>query len=231
MTKSNNGYFVAGVCVLAFILAQTFQELAYRFWLPASHGPVDDLHAYLLPLDQARAAMVDGTILLLIVPYLVIALRYFGTSPVTAALGLIFGGAFVGFEITQRSIDFFVIGHKWAQQFQNASGIEREIILSRFALWNEMVVGWTFPLRLSGFLASCCFLAATLTESGKGPWHMLAPVAFALNALRLLGRLLSTFAGQAWLDGLNGRFYFPAVLVINSLLALWFFHHARYETP
>jgi len=231
MTKSNDGYFVAGVCVLAFILAQTFQEVAYRFSIPASHGPVDDLRAYLLKVDQARAAMVGGTILLLLVPYIVIAFRYIKTSPVTAVLGLIFGVAFVEFEITQRSIDFFVIGDQWAHQFQNASGIEREIILNRFALWNEMAVGWTFPLRLSALLASCCFLAATLTDSGKGVWHLLAPVAFALNALRLLGRLLSTFAGQTWLDGFNGRFYFPTVFVINSLLALWFFHHARREGP
>jgi hypothetical protein len=121
MTKSNNGYFVAGVCVLAFILAQTFQELAYRLWIPASHGSADDLQSYLLTVDQARAAMVGGTILLLVVPYVVIAFRYIETSPVTAVLGLIFGVAFVGFEITQRSIDFFVIGHQWARQFQNAS--------------------------------------------------------------------------------------------------------------
>ena len=59
------------------------------------------------------------------------------------------------------------------------------------------------------------------------PWYRLATLAFVLNALRLLGRLLSTFAGQAWLSGLNDRFYFPAVLVINAMLALWFVRLAK----
>ncbi len=59
------------------------------------------------------------------------------------------------------------------------------------------------------------------------PWHRLAILAFVLNTLRLLGRLLNTFAGQAWLSGLNDRFYFPAVLVINAVLALWFVRLAK----
>lgn len=196
----------------------------YLWWIPTSHGPQDDLRAYLLIADQARALAVGGTILLLMVPYVVIALRYIKASPMAASLGLIFGAAFIGFEITQRSIDFFVVGAKWAHDFPNASQIQREIILNRFALWNEVVVGWTFPLRLSVLLTSCCFLAATWTERRKGRWYVLAPVAFALNALRLLGRLLSTFAGQGWLNGFNGKLYFPAVFVTNLLLALWFFH-------
>jgi hypothetical protein len=34
------------------------------------------------------------------------------------------------------------------------------------------------------------------------------------------------FAGQKWLDALNNRLYFPAVLVINLLLSAWFFYLA-----
>jgi hypothetical protein len=32
-------YILAGLCVLSFILAQTFQAFAYWFWIPNSHGP------------------------------------------------------------------------------------------------------------------------------------------------------------------------------------------------
>ena len=39
----------------------------------------------------------------------------------------------------------------------------------------------------------------------------------------MLGRILDTYLGRAWLSGLNDRFYFPAVFVINLLLALWFY--------
>ena len=55
----------------------------------------------------------------------------------------------------------------------------------------------------------------------------LATTAFTLNALRLLGRILSTFAGQTWPSGLDDKFYFPAVFVINALLVAWLFHLAK----
>ena len=54
-------------------------------------------------------------------------------------------------------------------------------------------------------------------------------MAFFLNALRLLGRLLSTYGGQTWLAGLNDRFYFPAVALINGMVVVWFFHLAKSE--
>jgi hypothetical protein len=76
------------------------------------------------------------------VPYLVFTIRYIEVSPVAPVLGLIFGAAFVRCEISYRSVEFFVVGMKWAREFQNGSGIERDVILHRFALWNDMVQGW-----------------------------------------------------------------------------------------
>lgn len=58
-------------------------------------------------------------------------------------------------------------------------------------------------------------------------WCSLAPLAFSLNALRLLGRLLSTFAGPSWLGALNDKAYFPVVLILNLLLVVWFFQLAK----
>jgi hypothetical protein len=179
---------------------------------------------YLLTVDQAGAILVGATIILLAVPYIAIAFRYLKSSSMAAMLGLIFGIAFVGLESIERSIDFFIVGARCAHDFQTASGIEREIILNHLALRNEFVVGWTLQLRLSILLASCCFAVATWQERSRGTWCVLAPIAFSLNALRLLGRLLSAFAGLDWLNGLNGRFYFPGILVINFLLILWVLH-------
>jgi hypothetical protein len=227
MGNERRRYIAAGVCILLFIAAQAFQEASYRFWIPASHGPQDDLLAYLLPVDRARAILIAATIVALIVPYAVIALRYVSVAPVMAMVGLVFGSAFIGFEIAHRSMDFFVVGMKWAREFAaTGAGPERNIILQRFALWNEMVQGWYFPLMLSFLLASCAFATATWKDRNRGWWYYLAPIAFGLNALRLLGRMLSTFAGQAWLDGLNNNLYFPAVFTINTLLAVWFFRLA-----
>jgi hypothetical protein len=222
--------FMAGICVLCFLAAQTFQELAYRFWMPESRNQADDLNAYLLPVDQIRALLVGGSILLLIVPFVVIALRYRRVAPLLSTLGLVFSSAFVGLETVHRSIDFFVVGKQWAHQFQSATGVERDLILQRFSMWNQVVQGWYFPLLLSYLLASLCFALATATDRSRGVWYWLAPVAFSLNALRLLGRMLSSFGGQRWLDGLNGKLYFPAVLLTNALLVAWFFHLARLHT-
>ena len=110
MNETGGRYVLAGLCVLSFILAKTFQAFAYCFWIPNSHGPQDDLLIYLLSVDQIRALLVMGTILLLIVPYTVIALRYRKVAPIASLLGLIFGAAFIGFEMSARSIDFFVVG-------------------------------------------------------------------------------------------------------------------------
>jgi hypothetical protein len=135
-----NRYVLGGVCIVLFIAAQTFQQFTYWFWVPISHSPQDDLRTYLLPMDRARAILIMGTIVVLIVPFVVITLRSFKAAPVASILGLVFGAAFIGFELSHRSMDFFVVGGKWANQFAHAgSSTEREAILQRFASWNEMV--------------------------------------------------------------------------------------------
>jgi hypothetical protein len=221
-------YLAAAFCIGLFVAAQTFQEFAYRFWIPTTHGPQDDLLTYLLPIDRARSVLIMGTIVVLVVPFMIIALRCFKAAPVASVLGLVFGAGFIFFEISHRGIDYFVVGGQWASQFAKASSAaERENILQRFALWNEVVQGWYFPLLLSYFLCSCSFAIATWKRGGNR-WYYLAPIAFVLNALRVLGRLLSNYGGQKWLDGFNGSLYFPGVLTVNLLLMMWFFFLARH---
>jgi hypothetical protein len=226
VNPSRSHYILAGLCVLSFLLAQTFQAFAYWFWIPNSHDPQKDLLVYLVRVNQVRALLVMGTILLLIVPYAVIGLRYFKSAPLASVLGFIFGAAFIGFELSARSVDFFVVGQRWAHQMMVASPAARETILRDFALWNDVMVGWTFLLRLAGLLASCAFAVSTSNE--KIGWYRLGQVAFGLNALRLLGRLASTYAALHCLDGLNDSLYFPAVLIINGVLVIWFFFLSRH---
>jgi hypothetical protein len=173
--RSGKYELLAGICVLFFVAAQTFQEIAYRFWIPGSHSPADDLATYLLRVDQVRALLVGGAILLLIVPFTVIAIRYFKTAPLTSVLGLVFGSAFVGLEIVHRSLDFFVVGG-WARQFQNASAIQRDVILNRLVVWNQIVQGWYFPLMLSFFSPRAAFSspqAATTVGASGTFWRRL----------------------------------------------------------
>jgi len=209
-------YLLAGCCVVLFILAQTFQEVAYDIWIPESRSPQQDLSIFLMPVDRARALLILATIVVLIVPFIVIAIRCFELAPVASIVGLIFGSAFIGFEMVHRSADFFVIGSNWASHFAHAaSDAERDTVLHRFALWNEMIKGWFFPQLLSFLICSVSFAIATWKDSrARGAWRCLAPLAFALAVLRLLARLLSSYAGPRWhwLDGFNGPLYFPARL-------------------
>jgi hypothetical protein len=226
MRQEQRSYQCAGFCILFFIAVQAFQELAFRFWIPAAHGPEQELLTHLLPVDRARALLILASILLLVVPYITIAMRYWRATPIAAASGLIAAIAFVGFEFTSRSMDFFVAGQSWANAYRaSGSSQEKTMIVHQYVLWSNMVRGIYFELMLSFLLASCAFLYATLQDQDR--WSRIASVAFALNALRLMGRMGSTFAGQTWLDGLNESAYFPSVLVINSMLAIWFFLLAK----
>ncbi len=76
MKQTEGPYLLAALCVLVFIFAQTFQELSYRFWIPVSTTLQGDLLTRLLTADQVRALAVMGSILLLAVPFTVVALRY-----------------------------------------------------------------------------------------------------------------------------------------------------------
>jgi hypothetical protein len=120
-------YQFAGFCTLFFIVAQAFQELATRFWIPAAHGPEQELLTYLLPMDRARALLILFSILLLVMPYITIAMRYWLATPIAAVSGLIAGISFIGFEFTARSIDFFVVGQSWANSFRTScSPVEKQ---------------------------------------------------------------------------------------------------------
>jgi hypothetical protein len=226
--NDRKAYVFGGVCLCFFLASQAFQELVYRLWIPRWYGPQDDLLAYRLPVDQVRAVWIAVGILSLSVPFVVITFRCFRAAPFSSVLGLIFGMGFVFFELSHRSLDFFVVGQTWARQLVQASSeIEREAVLHRFAMWNEIVRGWYFPLLLSYLLCSISFAYATWRAKSAKSWEWLAPLAFILNALRLTGRILSNFAGQHWLDGFNDSLYFPAVFTIVTLLAIWFFLLAR----
>jgi hypothetical protein len=200
--------FVAGAAgILAFVLAQTFQEIAYAFWIPASHGPADDLRIMLLAVDRVRAFAILATIVGLLVPYAALAIDRFRIAPLASVLGLVFVAMFVIAETLPRSIELFVFARGGASPDQ-------------WVVVQAIEHGWYFVIMIAYLLASVAFAVATWR--GVGRWSWLAPGAFALNALRLVGRLASTFAGQTWLDALNGAAYYPVVLVVNGALFAWF---------
>jgi hypothetical protein len=196
-------YRAGAAGILAFVLAQTFQELAYAFWIPASHGPADDLRIMHLPVDQLRAFLILATIIGLLIPYTALAINRFHKAPMASVLGLIGATVFVVAEALPRSIELFAITN-----------------VDQLVMVQQIEHGWFFVTLTSYLLASVAWTVATWNDEPM--WHWLAPAAFIINALRLTGRIASGFAGQTWLDALNGRAYYPAVLVVNGCLVAWF---------
>lgn len=221
-------YRLAAFCVLFFVAVQIFQEIASRFWIPEAQGPEQELLVYLLTIDRVRALLILLSIVLLIVPYAVIAIRFSTRLPLAAIVGFAGVLGFIGFELLHRSIDYFVVGGQWATALYESGGAaSNSEILAQYVLWSSFARGLYFPLMLSYMGCSIAFCYATMHD--KGMWSRLASFAFALNALRLLARMVSTYGGVTWLDPINNTAYFPFVFVINSLIAAWLFHLASYN--
>jgi len=166
-------YTAGAVGILAFLVAQTFQEFAHWAWIPFA---------------------ILATIIWLLVPYTALAITRFQQTPMAAVLGLICFIVFVLSEWVARNV-------------------------------HDIDPGWHFVTMSSFLLASIAFAVATWRDTER--WHWLAPAAFALNALRLSGRIASTFGGVTWLEPLNDSAYYPFVLAVNGPLLAWFVLKAR----
>lgn len=229
MLNHTDRYLAASFALFCFIAAQAFQSVALTYWIPAGQSPQENLTLYLLPINELRAALVGIGILLLAIPYLVTALQYFPIDPIFSLLGFVSGTGFIAAEIAQRSIDFFLVA-RWAREMGSTSAISQDVLLQRYELWNDITTAWYFPLLLAHLVASCCFFRVTWIDWDRGVWFRLAPCAFFLNALRLVARMLSMFAGQTWLDSLNKTLYSPLVCIVNVLLIAWFLNLHRQQS-
>src|SRR5579862_4997155 len=132
--------------------------------------------------------VIFATIVWLLVPYTALAITRFPTTPMAAVLGMIGFAFFVLSEAIARSTELF--------------GAATDLR------------GWHFVTMTSYLLASLAFAVATWRDDAR--WHWLAPAAFAINILRLSGRIASTFGGVTWLDPLNDSAYYPFVLAVNG---------------
>jgi hypothetical protein len=218
---------LAGLGLCVFLAAQVFQALCFVFWLPETQSAAADFTTRLGALDRARALAVLAGILALTVTYVVVAMERFARAPLASALGLVFTLFFIGLELLHRGVDFALVSQQWSAAFATAtSDAERALLLERHALWDALTRALYLPLMLAGLLAWSCFALATWR--GPGRWHWLAPLAFSLNALRTLGRLLGSYTGMPGMGVFNSlAVYVVLVLTINGLLATWLFWRAR----
>ena len=214
-----------GLCF--FLATQLFQALCFVLWLPEAQSAEADLTARLSGLDRTRALAVLAGILALGVTYVVVAMERRARAPLASALGLAFTLFFIALELLHRGVDFALVSQQWSEAYAAATGAaERSLLLERHSLWDGLTRALYLPLMLSGLIAWSSFALATWR--GEGRWYWLAPLAFSMNALRTLGRLLGTYTAMPGMGIFNGLpVYLALVLTINGLLAAWLFWRAR----
>jgi hypothetical protein len=212
----------AGLCV--FMAAQIFQALCVLVWFLETQAAAEDFAVRTGWMDRTRALAVLLSIAALAVTYAVFALDRFAKAPLASLLAFTFTMFFVVFEFLHRGLDFVMVSQQWANAYANEPAL-RGVLAERHAFWETFTSAIYFPLMLSGLLAWICFAIATW-NAGSG-WLRLASIAFTLNALRTLGRLLGNYTGIGWFDFLDSfTLYLILVFVINGMLAIWLFKRA-----
>ncbi len=224
MQPTARHYRLAGTGLCVFVAAQIFQALCFIFWFPETQAAAEDFAVRLGWLDRTRALAVLFGIVALAVTYAVIALDRFAKAPLAALLGFTFTMFFVVFELLHRGLDFVMVSQQWANAYAAEPALHG-VLAQRHEFWGSLTSAIYFPLMLSGLVAWTCFAIATW-KAGPG-WLRLASVAFTLNALRTLGRLLGNYTGVDWFDFLDSfTLYLVFVFLINGMLAIWLFRRA-----
>lgn len=211
---------LALLCLAAYVAAQTFQEYVFAV-LSAAGTDAAAWRVTLDPLNRARAFVLLVSFLPLTIAFVVICAQKLRTAPRRAAVACVFLILFCVFEIAYRSMEFFVIDGIWTRELlESTDELVRSTMQDRLDVFADVVRGVYFPLMLTQLTGSLFLFAATFPAARADAFLRLA---MAINALRLIGRLSSTYGGVTWLSAFNDRLYFPCVLIVfGALIAyLW----------
>jgi hypothetical protein len=219
-------FHLAGICICISLVAQAFQALCILFWFPEAQTAATDYAVRLGWLDRTRALAVLFGILASAAAFGVIALDRFTKAPLASLLGFTFITFYIVIELFHRGLDFAMVSQQWAGAFAaTADPVARDMLTLRHEFWGSFTGALYFPLLVSGLIARSCFAIATW-NAGPG-WLRLASIAFAITALRTLGRLLGSYTGVDWLDFLDSfALYLVLVFLTNGMLAVWLFKRA-----
>lgn len=224
MQPTARHYRLAGAALCVFLAVQAFQALCFIFWFPETQAAAGDFAVRISLLDRSRAIALLFSIAGLAITYAVFALDRFAKAPLASLLGFTFTMFFIVFEFLHRGLDFVMVSQQWANAYAAEPAL-RGVLAQRHEFWGAFTGAIYFPLMLSGLIAWSCFAIATW-NAGSG-WMKLASLAFALNALRTLGRLLGSYSGVDWFDFLESfALYLVLVFLINGMLTVWLFRRA-----
>ena len=206
---------VGAVCAASTVLAQTLEQLLQAM-TPPTQG-----EALLLPWRTVEGVLAASGILRLLFLLLIaasMALGRWSRAPGAALVGFASTLLVVAFELAQRAMELFLVRWQWAREYQVAPAVAtQEAIVGRVAQWHHVTDALFFAAVLMLLVASCAFALAFFRAPER--WARLVSLAWALNAARLVGRLIG-YASEPWRTFM-GHVYFPVVLFTYGSVAVW----------
>jgi hypothetical protein len=143
-------------------------------------------------------------------------LKYNFALTIYAFLGLFM---FCFLEITIRSIELFYTQLILPSSYLQATNLnEKKVLLDNYSAFQSVQYALYFPLMLTQAIGS---IILSIIFSNRQKVNLLLKTAFALNAIRLAGRLIGMFLHINWFDSFSGSLYLPSIIIIYGLITVW----------
>jgi hypothetical protein len=203
----------AGIVALAYIAIQVLQEYIYRT-LSAPTTSVEELLAGAHPLHVTRSALMLFGIAGATFVYIAVPLHRVRARPVAAGVAIAAFGVWAIFELGLRSVELF-----WTQlQLPAAYAATHDAgIVEQLTTFSAVQAALYVPLMGASLVGS---VAMVLVARRTGDRLLVA--VFAFNALRVVVRMLSAYAGVPLLPaGVYDQVYLGIVVIVHGPLAYW----------
>jgi hypothetical protein len=209
---------IAAGFAIIYILVQGFQEYVFGI-IPVPNNSTEELLQGSMLLHIWRSTLLLLSFFLLIYVFLIICLQNFKKNAILSLAAFIGFMIFCFLEIGIRSIELFYTQLQMPTLYlQLKEEALKNSIIDKYMVFQSVQTALYFPLMLSQGIAS---LIMTISFSIKQKINILIKIAFAINTIRLAGRLLAITFHINWFDSFSGALYFPFVVIIFGLISVW----------
>jgi hypothetical protein len=210
---------IAATFCIAYVLIQVFQRFVFMS-IPQPKNIAEELILGSMPIHIWRSTLLLLSFFALIYVYAVIVFHEFRKSVLLFTIAFIGLLIFCFLEIGIRSVELFYIQLQLPQEYISAENeLVKNSILDKYVAFQSVQSALYFPLLFSQAISSV--IVAWLFSS-KPKLNYLIKIAFAVNAIRLAGRLGGMFLHVKWLNSFSSTLYLPLVILIFGLLIIWF---------